>query len=210
MRDFLNPSRSAGILLVASLFIPLLALIILISSGALAAFSATLQGSLERMAPYAATFRVTNLLYAVGWIVQLLGFILLARLLVRAGEEQLAILAFTAVLIATILGLLHATFHMTVATWAAQDTARTGSLPEVYEPLRIWISGTFRIAYLLHLLAMAGFGWVILRTNLLASWMGQVVIGWSLLWIVGYFIGAGAPGLLFLMPAVTGAALLWG
>jgi hypothetical protein len=96
------------------------------------------------------------------------------------------VLAFTAVLIATILGLLHATFHMTVATWAAQEAARTGSLPEVYEPLRIWIGGAFRIAYLLHLLAMAGFGWAILRTNLLGSWIGQVIIGWSLLWIVGY------------------------
>jgi hypothetical protein len=210
VRDFLNPPRYAGILLVASLLIPLLALIILISSGALSAFSDTLQGSLERMAPYAATFRWTNLLYAVGWIVQSLGFVLLARLLFRAGDEQLAVLAFTAILIATILGLLHATFHMTVAIWAAQEAARNGSLPEVYEPLRMWVGGAFRIAYILHLLAVAGFGWGILRTGLLASWMGQAAIGWSLLWVVGFFIGAGAPGLLFLMPAVIGAALLWG
>lgn len=203
-----HPSRLAGILLVSSFLIPLLALIILIASGSLPAFSAGLQGSLEQMAPYAATSRLTNLLYAIGWIVQLLGFALLAQLLLRAGEEQLAILSFITILIAAILGFLHATFHMSVETWATQEAARTGSILEIYEPLDIWIGSSFRIAYVMHLIALVGFGWGILRAQLVAPWVGWVAIGWSILWLVGYLVGAGAPGILFIMPAVIGVSLL--
>jgi hypothetical protein len=203
-----SSARIAGVLLVASFLILLLALIILIASGALPGFSAALQGSLGEMAPHASTFRRLNLLWTLGWIVQLLGFSLLTRLLVRAGEEQLAILSFMAIFVAVLLGVLHGTFHMSVETWAAEEAARTGSIPEVYEPLEIWIGGSFRIAYWLQLVGVAGFGWGILRTGLLAPWVGWTAIGWSILWIAGYLIGVGAPGILFIMPAVIGAVLL--
>ncbi len=207
-RAFWTAERATGSLLVASLLIGLLALIILVASGALPAFSALLQGSLELMVPYAATFRRLNLLWTVGWIVQLLGFGLFTRLLLRAGDEYLAIPAFIAILSAAILGVLHGTFHMSVETWAAQEAARTGSVPEVYEPLRAWISSFFRVAYITHLVAMVGFGWGILRAALLAPWVGWAAIGWSALWLVGGLAGVGVPGILFIIPAVIGVSLL--
>lgn len=37
--------------------------------------------------------------------------------------------------------------------------------------------------------AMAGLGWAVLRTDLLESWVGWFSIGWSALWVVGYFLG---------------------
>jgi hypothetical protein len=203
-----SPAWIAGILLVSSFLILLLALIILIASGAFPAFSAGLQGSLAEKAPYAAIFRLLNLFWTVGWIVQLLGFALLTRLLLRAGDEFLGILVFTAVFIAAILGVLHGTFHMSVETWAAQEAARAGSLPEAYEPLMIWIGSAFRIAYILHLLSTAGFGWSILRVRLLEPWLGWISISWGILWLLSYLVGAGAPGLLFIMPAVIGVTLL--
>jgi hypothetical protein len=203
-----NSARIAGILLVSSFLILLLALVILIASGALPGFSAALQDSLAEMAPYASTFRRLNLLWTVGWILQLLGFSLLTRLLVRAGEEQLAILSFIAIFVAALLGVLHGTFHMSVETWAAEEAARTGSIPEIYEPMEVWIGGSFRIAYWLQLAGVAGFGWGILRAGLLAPWVGWAAIGWSMLWIAGYLVGIGAPGILFIMPAVIGAVLL--
>jgi hypothetical protein len=203
-----NLNRIAGILLVSSFLILLLALFILITSGAFSAFSAGLQGSLAEKTPYAAIFRRLNLFWTVGWIVQLLGFGLLTRLLLRAGDESRALLAFIAVLVAAIIGVLHGTFHMSVETWAAQEAARAGTAPEVYEPLQIWIGDTFRIAYVLHILGTAGFGWSILRVRLLGPWLGWALIGWGTLWLLGYFVGAGAPGLLFIMPTVIGAALV--
>ena len=204
-----TPLRIAGLLLVSSFLILLLALIILIASGALLGFSANLQGSLGEMAPYASTFRRLDLLWTLGWILQLLGFSLLAHLLRSAGEEQLAILSFTAIFVAAILGVLHGTFHMSVETWAAEEAARTGSIPEIYEPLELWIGSSFRIAYWLQLAGAAGFGWGILRAGLLAPWVGWAVIVWSILWMAGYLVGVGAPGILFIMPAVIGAVLLF-
>jgi hypothetical protein len=201
--------KAAGSVLVASLLVPLFALIILITSDALPAFSASLRGSLAEMAPYAATFRRLTLLWAVTWIVQLLGLGLLTHLLLRAGDEYLAIPAFLAILVAAILGILHATFHMSVETWAAQEAARTGSIPEIYEPLGAWVSDAFGVAYVAHLVAMTGFGWAILRARLLAPWVGWAAIGWSILWLAGYPLSIGAPGILFIMPAVIGVALLW-
>lgn len=203
-----GPSRLAGILLVAGLLIGLFALIILIGSGAVSAFSASLQGALEQVAPFAATYRWLILLWAVAWIVQLLGFGLLTYLLLRSGSEQLVILAYTLILVATIFGVLHATFDMNVMLWAAQEAAQSGSIPELYEPLEAWIGNAFRLAYLVHLVGVAGFGWAILRAELLPPWVGWVASGWSVLWFAGGLIGVGAPGLLFIMPAVIGGALL--
>lgn len=200
--------RIADLFLLASLLVGLLALAILVASGALPAFSASLQGSLAASAPYADIFRWLLLLWVIGWILQTLGFGLFARLLARAGEEQVAIVAFLGVLLAAIVGVFHGTFHMSVEAWAAQEAARMGSVPEAYEPLQAWVSSTFRVGYVVHLLAAAGFGWGILRAGLLAPWVGPVTIGWSVLWLVGYVAGAGAPGILFIMPAVIGVALL--
>jgi len=207
-RTIQSPNRVAGILLVASFLVLLLALIILIVSGALPAFSAGLQGSLAEKAPYASTFRLLNLFWTVGWIVQLLGFGLLARLLLRVGDESLALPAFIAILVATVLGVLHGTFHMSVETWAALETAQTGSVPEIYDPLDAWIGVSFRVAYVTHLAATAVFGWAILRSRLLPSWTGRIVIAWSLIWLVSYFVGAGAPAILFIMPTVIGIVLI--
>jgi hypothetical protein len=207
-RTVQNPYGIAGILLFSSFLILLLALIILIASGALPAFSAGLQGSLAEKATYADIFRLLNPFWTVGWIVQLLGFATLTRLLLHAGDESLALLAFTAIFVASILGILHGTFHMSVESWAAQEAARTGSVPQAYEPLQAWISSAFRIAYVLHLVGTTGLGWSLLQTGVLPPWVGWAAIGWSVLWLVGYLAGAGAPGLLFIMPAVIGAALV--
>jgi hypothetical protein len=203
-----NPVRIAGILLISSFLIPFLALVILITSGAFSAFSAAIQDSLAEMAPYANTFRLLNTLWTAGWIVQLLGFGLLSRLLLGAGDESMAIPAFFALLVAVILGVLHGTFHMSVETWAAEEAAFPGTIPEIYEPLEIWISNAFRVGYIVHLAATAGFGWSILRTRLLPSWAGWFSLGWGVLWFAGILVGVGLPAVLFIMPALIGAALL--
>jgi hypothetical protein len=200
--------RVMGGLLLGSLLIGLIAVPILVASGALPGFSAALRDSLANLAPHAGTFRLLNLLYTLAWIVQLLGFALLARRLAHAGAETLATLSFTLLLIATIMGIAHGTFHMGVQTWAAEVVARTGSAPEGYEALRIWVSSVFRLGYRAHLLAVAGLGWAILRTRLLPPALGWAVIGMSLLWAVGTLAGVGAPGLVFIIPAVIGIALL--
>ncbi|MDX1616781.1 MAG: hypothetical protein R3300_20910 [Candidatus Promineifilaceae bacterium] len=206
---FWTTKRATGSLLVAGLFIALVALLILLVSGAIQVFAAALQGALEEMAPFADTFRLLTLMWAISLFVQLLGFGLLTQLLLRAGASQLPIVAFTLVSFALLAGMLHGTFHMSVEPWAAETAARTGSIPAAYEPLRIWIAATFRLGYVAHLVAVAGFGWAILRTRLLAPWLGWTATGWSVLWLLGNLVGVGAPGIILIMPAIIGVALLW-
>lgn len=205
---FWTDERVTGSLLVAGLLIGLLAFIIMIASGALPGFAAV-RGNLEQMAPYTDTFRLLNGMYAAAWIALLLGFALLARLMARAGDEQLALLVFTLALVTAITGLLHGAFHVGVTTWAAEEAARTGNIPESYRPLRAWAGGAFRLGYAGSFVAMAFIGWGILRTGLLAPSLGWVAIGWSVLWLVGLLFGVGAPAIPFIMAAAIGAALLW-
>ena len=217
MKDMLNnrsiavhsQGRIAGGLLVASLLVLLLDLIIMIASGAAPAFPAIISGRLAEAAPYAATFRLLILGFVIAWIVQLLGLVLLTRLLVRAGDEQIAILAFTLVLVATLLAVLYTTFRMSVELWAAQEAARIGSVPAIFEPLRAWPHSFFAVAERAYFLATAGFGWAILRTGLLARWVGWAAIGWSLLWLLAGLGGGVPPATPLIMPAVIGIALLW-
>lgn len=205
---FWTDKRVAGILLVAGLLIGLLAIIIMIARGALPGFGAV-GGALELMAPYADTFRLLNGMYAVAWIALLLAFALLARLLARAGDEQLALLVFTLALVTGVTGVLHGAFHVGLTTWAAEEAGRTGSIPEIYHPLRAWADGAFRLGYAGSFIATALIGWGLLRTGLLAPWVGWAAIAWSVLWLVGALASVGAPAIPFIMPAVVSVALLW-
>lgn len=207
-QDSWTDRRVAGGLLVASLLILVLDAIILIASGAGAAFPAIVQGRLAQAAPYASTFRLLIFLFVMAWLVQLLGLTLLARLLLRAGGEQLAILAFTLTVVATILAVLYATFRASVQLWAAEEVARIGTMPAFYEPLRAWLSDSFRVASRAYHLAVAGFGLAIIRTRLLSPWIGWAAIAWSLFWLLGGSFGIGAPAIPLIMPAVIGVMLL--
>ncbi len=207
-RPFWTPLRTAGGLLVASLLVLPIAAIIMVATGAFRVFGATLQGSLAEMAPYADTYRLLTYGYTAAWIIQLLGMAMLARLLLRKGDEHLAVPALVLVVVAGFLGVLHGAHAAEVMTWAAREAALTGSFPAGYEALDLWVSSAFGVGYAIHLVGEAGFGWGVLRTRLTAPWVGWAVIGWSALWFVGYLLGAGAPAVLFVTPAIIGAALL--
>lgn len=206
---FLAGPRGAGALLVGAFLVFLLALLILVASDAMSAFSQQLRGSLAPMAAHAAAFRWTNGVYAIGWVVELLGFVALARLLVRSGQEMVPLLALAALVVAAILGVLEATFHWSVTTWAAAEAARSGSTPAIYPVLARWV-GTMQVVYLiLGFLSLAGFGWAVLQTDLLPSWVGFAMLAWGLGWLgVMAGFGSGVPAVLFVFLPVIGGALL--
>ena len=60
----------------------------------------------------------------------------------------------------------------------------------------------------MHFLARAGVGWGILRTGLLARWVGYMAIGWSLFWLLASLGGGTPPATPLIMPAVIGVTLL--
>lgn len=207
---FWTPARIAGALLASTFLLLLIALVIMLASGAFSAFSGAIRGEIEKRAPYAGTFRLTTLMFSVSWVLPMLGFGLLTLLLLRKGDEYLSPMAFVLILAASILAILYATFRMVVDQWAAGVAAQTGNVPAIFGALSEWISSFFKIAYIAHLVAVILYGWALLRTGFLAPWVGQVAIGWSLLWLLGALVGAGAPAIPLLMPAVIGVALLFG
>jgi hypothetical protein len=201
--------RIAGGLLAGSLPIIVLALIILFSSEAGRSASPYMRGDLAQAAPSASTFRLLFLLSAVGWILQALGLVLLARLLSRAGYGQLAVLAFTLVLIAAVLAVLWATFRMSVELWAAEETAFTGSIPVLFAPLRAWSNSFFRLAYVMNLVAGASMGWGSARACILKPGLGWFAVAWSAVWLVAFAFGLRIPAVPVILPAVIGVALFF-
>jgi hypothetical protein len=195
---------------VASLLVLIIALVVVVLDGALPAFSASLGGSLEALAPHAQTFQVANLLYAIGWIVLLLGLVGLTVFLVRSGDVAVATLALAATGVATVLAVLEATFHVGMTTWAAGEAAATGNIPVLYTAVRRWVSG-FKLLYIgLGLSAQVGYGVVLLRTAALPGWVGKATVIWSLTWLVLLTVGTGAPAIVFIAPAAIGAVLVLG
>lgn len=205
---FWTERRVAGGVLASGLLLLLIALVVMFASGAAAHFGEMISGPLAQRAPYVDTFRPLILMFAVGWLVQLVGLGLLARLLARGGAGQLAVLALAVVSFASLVGFMYSTFRMDVEMWVAQEAARSGAVPAFYEPISNWIHDSFRVAYRAHFIAMVGFGMAILRSGLLSSSMGWATIGWSGLWFVSALLGSGAPALPFFMPAAIGVALL--
>ncbi len=200
--------RLSGILLVAGLGFGLVALGVLAASGALPAFSAALRrGALAEMAPHVVAFRVSNILYAAAWASLMAGFTLLYRLLSNSDAQQFSTLGLVALAVATSLGLLEATFGISVTPWAAEQAASSGTIPPAYEVVDRWVGGIQAVYIFLGLAAQAGFGAALIQTDILPAWVGQTTLVWSLVWLV--VIGLGIPAILFIMPAVIGAALLF-
>lgn len=207
---FWTERRIAGGALSMSFLVLVFALVIMLTSGAMPGFTAMLQGELADVVPFAATFRLLILIFAIGWVIQLLGVSLLGRLMWRAGEEQLATLAFSLILFSVIAGVLYSTFRMTVELWAAGEAARTGTVPALLEPFKAWTGSFFGLGYRAHFLATAGIGWGLIRSRLVGPSVGWAAIGLSILFFLGALIGASAPAAPFIVPAVIGVTLLWG
>lgn len=201
-----NGARVGGALLVAAPLIGLVALGILIVSGALPAFSSLLRGSLAELAPHVHAFRWSTFLYATAWLAQLGGFLLLTRVLVRTGDQHLAVVAMALTGVAAVLGILEATFAVEVTTWAAEEAATTGTTPQLYTPLENWLDSIQAVYITLGLGAQAGFGSALFTTRVLPTWIGLTTMAWAAFWLVGFF--AAFPAVLFVMPAVIGMALL--
>ncbi len=154
-------------------------------------------------------FRFNVYLWAVAWILLVLGFVGLTRLLVNSGGEQLAILALAVTVVATVLAILEAVFTIGLTTWAVKEAARTGITPEIYIVLDDGLFDKIQFVYtVLGFAAQAGFGAALLKSTLLPSWVGQTTLVWGLVWLVADSFFLGIPALLLIMPAVIGVALL--
>ena len=92
---------------------------------------------------------------------------------------------------------------------AAEETDRTSNVPAYYEILQLSAESSLGVYQLLGLLATAGFGWALLQTGMLPSWVGWMTLGFGVVW-AGVFLktSEAIPLLPMVMQVVIGISLL--
>ena len=145
----------------------------------------------------------------VGWIVAALGYVMLAALLHDAGDAIISTLALVLFLIGIGAAFVFWSFDMSPTLLAAEETARTSNVPAYYVSLQLAAESSLGIYQLLGLLATAGFGWALLQTGLLPSWVGWMTLGFGVVW-AGVFLktSEAIPLLPMVMQVVIGVSLL--
>jgi hypothetical protein len=148
-------------------------------------------------------------LILIGWVVAALGYTMLSALLSDTGAPTISMLTVVLFLLAIASAIVFWGLYVPPTILAAEETARTSTAPAYYEILQAAAESSLGIYQLLALLSTAGFGWALLETGLLPTWVGWAAIGWGLLWAAVHLRSHETiPLLPMVMPVVIGTALL--
>ena len=169
-----------------------------------------LREQLLAIAAQTSLFQWSFSLFISGVIVTLLGLAMLTRLLRDAGDRTFSYLALIASLFGDVLMVIYIAFPLGVEPLAAQETVRTGVVPDYYVQLTLWTQPLFVIYTILAFSALAAYGGAILSTRVLPHWVGWLALVYGLagLVLVGFAAGNVPPFLHYLMPIVMGILLL--
>jgi hypothetical protein len=99
--------------------------------------------------------------------VAILGLARLTTFLREAADRLCSLLAFIAFLFAAVLMVLSLAFPLGGDPWAAQETVRTGVVPNDYMPLTLWTHVLFVISTMLAFSALTAYGGAFLSTRVL-------------------------------------------
>jgi len=127
-----------------------------------------------------------------------------------AFDRTLSSLALIAWLFGDVLMVIYIAFPLGIAPVAAQETARTGVVPDFYVQLTLWTQPLFVIYTILAFSALAAYGEAILSTRVLPHWVGWLALVYALAGLVlaGFTAGNVPPFLHHLMPILIGVLLL--
>ncbi len=155
-------------------------------------------------------FQLSLILFISGLIITLLGLALLTLLLRDAGDATFSSLALVALLFGGVLMAIYLAFPLGAEPVAAQETIRTGVVPDSYVQLTLGTQPLFVIYTILAFSALAAYGGAILSTHVLPHWVGWFAIFYSLagLLLAGFTAGNVPPFLHHLMPILIGVLLL--
>jgi len=155
-------------------------------------------------------FQLSLILFISGLIVTLLGLALLTLLLRDAGDATFSSLALVALLFGGVLMAIYLAFPLGAGPVAAQETIRTGVVPDSYVLLTLGTQPLFVIYTILAFSALAAYGGAILSTRVLPHWVGWLALVYSLagLLLAGFTTGNVPPFLHHLMPILIGVLLL--
>jgi len=149
-----------------------------------------------------------------GIVVTALGLVFLEAVLCSAGDRILARLGLTAFLLGAVLTVAGRAQEVSVAVWAARETAAGAPIPTLLAPIVDWANALTAVYTALAFAAITAFGGSILATGLLSRGVGWAAVGWGVGWglvFVVVWIAAGGfdyPLLHHVMPLVIGVTLL--
>ena len=201
--------RISGTLLVLSSVLVAAELTVVLAQGKIEGIEAAWEG-VEGIGEAATVFRDIEALRTPQVVLLFLGFGMLTVHLSEAGDRTLSFLAFNLFIVFLVLAAIEDTFHSEVTAWAGEEWARTGAVPEFFDPLREWVNGPVQLRYVTFVNAsMAFYGWAFLRTKVLPRWIGLGTLTWSLGWlVVALVIQLTLPATYILLPLLLGVALI--
>jgi hypothetical protein len=169
-----------------------------------------LRGQLLVIAAQLSLFQWSFSLLICGIIATLLGLAMLTTLLQDAGDRTFSYLALIALLFGDVLLVIYIAFPLGIAPLAAQETVKTGVVPDYYVQLTLWTQPLFVIYTILAFSVLAAYGGAVLSTRVLPHWIGWLAIIYSLAGLVLAGLAAGnvPPFLHHLVPIVIGVLLL--
>ncbi len=206
--DFFTTTRMAGLLMILSILIIVGAVGLIAIQGRLGGMVAGFGGLTPEIGDASGlrTIGRAGLLYTMA---QLAGFTLLTLVLVREGDRGAAVVGLVFLVVWSILGAVEGSFQASVTVWAAEQTARTGTPPEFFEPLRRWLNSELQLVNMsFGLLAMLLFSISVLNIGLLPPWISWTALIWSILSFPVYYLVLGAPLIILLTPLLLGAGLI--
>ena len=208
-KHILNTQYLSGILLLAGTMVIGTGMIVLAVRGELRGLDAGFMG-VEGINNAATAFRTLEIYQVVWMILLFLGFGALTILLQEAGDHSISMLSLNLYIVMVVGMAIEGSFHSSVTVWAAREWSMKAAVPEFYEPLRQWVNGSVQLVYTsFGLLAMAGYGWSILRTRVLPRWVGWTVVGWIGFWGMFFVLRQETlPPILMIPPIILGVASL--
>ncbi len=137
--------------------------------------------SLEKIVANRAAHLWTSSTFLLAAFITLAGLALLTLALREAGDRFLSVLGLLAFTFGAVFWTIHLAFRLTVMLAAAQELSRTAVPPPWFQPWTDWAGLLFGIYSVLAYLALVAYGGALLKTGLLARWVGWTCVVFGLL-----------------------------
>jgi len=146
----------------------------------------------------------TSCTFLLATIITLAGLALFTLALREAGDRFLSVLGLLAFMFGAVFWIIHLAYRLTILVGAAQELNKTSMPYPWFQLWRDWAGLLFGIYSVLAYLGIAAYGGALLKTGLLARWVGWTCLAFSLL--AGPFIGP--PFIIHIMPWFVGILLV--
>lgn len=156
--------------------------------------------SLEKIVANRAAHLWTSSTFLLAAFITLAGLALFTLALREAGDRFLSVLGLLAFTFGAVFWTIHLAFRLTVMLGAAEELSRTAVPPPWFQPWTDWAGLLFGIYSVLAYLALVAYGGALLKTGLLAGWVGWTCVVFGLL--AAPFVGP--PFIIHIVPWFVG------